>query len=1261
MTAYIHNSLEDDPPKKGKWVWNYFFWVKKGSPYDPKLLDKMEITPENFEQHLSPAPEYSQPVQLNIGNMQLPNPGDDLNLIGWRRMKIINAIKASDLYPYVTNKKITRCLSPSNRFLNKFTQEKIENPTNERRANYRSYYEEIQQFKTETYDALPAAEKPSAREKFIQQMIKKHWVPSRKKLYYVNLYRILYQGIDVAAQRVLAKKYQGPSTIYPKMAIGSEEYYCRFLDAKYGLDELREQAKKYLALDCSKAKSKAELCGELLAYKQEWIAALAEMITKKHNDMMAAYTLFVETFGRPNKHLTGIKRLYDILNDPFLILIERYNQGLVNMNMRYLRKTAREFFIHCNLIISAFGALNKLDAKTIKELVNFKTVLNVAMNRDVYMNYRSMLENSVKEISASISIMVNTMFSGAGDSQNGDSQNGGSPEDLNIKSISLEQDSKTIIDRSVAIVKKTAEKLQKIVEHVVIKMAKFKSKLREICVTNWQENNGNMPMIWAMDTNDEDEWSNFLTPESLFVSNKGQCWDVESYINAVKAAEGINSTKIGNDSAELWKEDDDDTKKSIRNLYHHPSGLGKEADIYDWFVKHQVNYDDIFTNNPQELLPKEFIELLRDVGSIFWARGPIFDGIIKKELSKKLRKEWSEKRAGISLYEMPTNLSPELLDAIEKIKEEYRFKFAQYYLENMNENVKNALGKFVINKMNITTLQPSNVMACFVNSKFCVMIMGTNMLKVYNYFAPKYQLENVLLEALNMRVDDQGQVQSDELTTYWNANSTRFKNAARRDMHENMFNIWSEALHLYGDINAEDFNNTNINLDLATAICYLASKEHYQVADKLLRMGSNASFLEAADIDPLISGLIYNDHFYDFGDKIAAYYVSHDNWDINSDMLENTMFNGERMRADKMSIKILKIFVDAIRKRRYLYSQNILNISRLIGTIDRYVSNMELSSKQLKNVDRYIKLLVHSGGRGVIELANRVQYPLIKKISKNATKMFQAKDVQELEEMLKLGVDPIFNDSMAVNPWAFKENTDALKLLHKYGAYVGRALMANAFLSGKALKFVISTYPANGDMRKFALEMIQRAKFNKEDVQLLSGRVDTGIMLGAANDHPDGNPYKKLIKIDGRVIKGIESGKLKKIQFSDVIYFRNHLLIAIMEYTASDFKTEYIPIIEHLMKYIPVYTFNNHRDTNYEPIKNRLIYDILKRYSERDTILSERRMQYLEQVVKSIIKAGGRCKGFLDEDFLLDEEMVIPESIREIIERAEPDDDKPYI
>lgn len=548
------------------------------------------------------------------------------------------------------------------------------------------------------------------------------YVPPAPKYYYIFIYRRIFETVNINTQLAIFTKYDRRKPFsgqyYATEAIGSDEYYCEFNDPAYGRKELLDTAHKYFGMNAANmrmlaSKSKPVICQILLRMKLGWIrrfyrrvAAINKIITSKMLDINQKYNMQIKLFQMPG----------------FIRILKLADKGLIKYSMPQWIQFERALIITVNQI---YKALNMLDG------IVGKVIQFAAIEKGRYIYYKPPNEHTHKEFVAA----MRKPFPKGVDFLGGIIKKG-FEKIIRVTPIDTSTNFQNIINH--------ADMFRtQIYAGIEYMYGELLDALRGFCAKRFTTNS-ELPYVWGMDVDDQEDWNKFLNPYDLLISPLGDCWDAESYINSIKDAAGSNMTRISSDKTiEMWP--DYWSKQKLieygQQLQTHPSGLGK--DMSAWFTNNIPDIDwKSIEADPPKFIPREFMDLLREVGSVLWLRGPVFNTLLQKELSPELLAEWNSKLKGMSTWERPIDLSPALADTLIRIQEEYRYKFAEYYYndEIITSQLRQAIGIFIHKKFGMTSFRAETIYRCFREGTECVMMMGDNMFTIYNHLAPYYGL-----------------------------------------------------------------------------------------------------------------------------------------------------------------------------------------------------------------------------------------------------------------------------------------------------------------------------------------------------------------------------------------------------------------------------------------------------------------------------------------------------------------------------------------
>lgn len=618
----------------------------------------------------------------------------------------------------------------SNMYYIRLAKSQRERQSDERKNLYRrlSYVQYMDKFvKDTTIKKLFFNHYATYRQKIADEVVPyrvlgmQQYTPAAPKFYFIFIYRSIFETVNISTQLAIFTKYDRKKPYdgqyYAPESIDSEEYYCEFNDPQYGREDLLRIMQDYFGGDQKylqrlKTMHKTTICKLLLHMKLKWIrrffrraSAINDIINNKLKDINAKYGLGLKLEQMP----------------PFIRILRYADQGLIKYTMDQWILFERALIMTVNQIYKALALLDGFVGKVIE----FSTVDE---NRYIYFNYKHnvALKKSLKApFPETPDFMYDLIKESFGK--------------IRVNPSDLSSNFSNIINHADLFKNQIYGAIEYMYGGIL-------DTLQGYCNKRFANTDNLLPMAWGMDPDDPEDWNNFLTPREMMISPMGDCWDISSYLDSVKNAKGSNMTHLdvtNNKTIEMWP--DFWTKEELINygekLQQHPSGLGK--DMKEWFQQNIPELDwKLIKANPAKYIPREFVELLREVGSILWLRGPVFNTLLQKELSPKLLAEWNSKIRGMTLYERPTNLSPELADALIRIQEEYRFKFAEYYYNDpaMTTELRQAIGIYIYKEFGKTTFRSETIYRCFRQGKECVMVMGSNMIKVYNELAPLYGL-----------------------------------------------------------------------------------------------------------------------------------------------------------------------------------------------------------------------------------------------------------------------------------------------------------------------------------------------------------------------------------------------------------------------------------------------------------------------------------------------------------------------------------------
>jgi len=210
----------------------------------------------------------------------------------------------------------------------------------------------------------------------------------------------------------------------------------------------------------------------------------------------------------------------------------------------------------------------------------------------------------------------------------------------------------------------------------------------------------------------------------FFILKNGICWDLKSlreYITITVKGKNIYDPKSPWPGQKIWNNFD------IQNLHKLPLNLYAKS-ITDF-----INVADIY-----HAIPKDFIDLWGECASIFWARGKFWDDTIAVYLIPSELNEWTTKKndtkSGLQNSSMPAYMSNNLAKKLEKLKQEYLFKFHVAYMSLDDDVTKNILPK--VDPEIFTPRANPKFEHSFLDGVFkgieCIMITGSKLSFAHN-------------------------------------------------------------------------------------------------------------------------------------------------------------------------------------------------------------------------------------------------------------------------------------------------------------------------------------------------------------------------------------------------------------------------------------------------------------------------------------------------------------------------------------------------
>lgn len=208
--------------------------------------------------------------------------------------------------------------------------------------------------------------------------------------------------------------------------------------------------------------------------------------------------------------------------------------------------------------------------------------------------------------------------------------------------------------------------------------------------------------------------------EYFFPFSNGICWNLESFFGYLTLTlEGINEYDSFSPwpGQRIWSSDD------YKNLKKHSMCFaGVNTHDYASLI---IKYLDI--KDQLKVIPKEMVDLLDQAGSIFWARGEVYDQAITELLTDDELVIWNQQKVHLANNYMPP-LPTSISNKIERLKQDYLYRFEVAYRQ-LSSEAKQALGEI---NQNLTSQRLDKLFQGVQGGEdACIMTSGSYMVKAY--------------------------------------------------------------------------------------------------------------------------------------------------------------------------------------------------------------------------------------------------------------------------------------------------------------------------------------------------------------------------------------------------------------------------------------------------------------------------------------------------------------------------------------------------